>query len=377
MNRKQIMTLALLGLLTVGIEQTRAQEAPKARERKEIIIREKEGKGEKMTIIVDGDKVTINGKPLEEYGGGNVIIRKKNIEGGSLPYAYSMPRIPRAPIAPLHPEIAEGWNFSFDEFDSPAIAGPQGARLGVITDEDAKGAKITEVMKESAAAKAGLKEGDIITAVDGKKVDGPESLSEIISSKKPEQESSITYLRDKKSKTMKVKLGKGSAGFPRVFQFEAPDMENVLIDRYRAPLMERELAEQFRELNDLNGLKEKQFRELENEFRSQDMEKFRWDMERGFPGGRPKLGLRIEDTEEATGVKVIDVEAGSAAEKAGFKKDDIITHINNKKIVNTDQARDLIRENREKPSYPVTVQRNGQPYNMEVKTPRDLKKANL
>ena len=321
------MPLAMGIIFTMCLISTSAQEAPKATERKEIIIREKTGKEEKMTIIVDGDKVTINGRPLAEYDGDNIIIRKKNVESFA-PYARTyprvpaIPRIPRAPVAPLPPEA---WEFSFDENDLGELKREPRARLGVISEKDTKGAKLTEVMPESAAAKAGLKEGDIITAVDGKKVDGPESLSELILSKKPGEESEITYLRDKKTKKMKVKLGAGESISARVFRFEAPNLE-----------IDREIIR-----------------------------------------SKPKLGIRIEDTEEGKGVKVIDVAAGSTAEKAGFKKDDIITHINDKKIEHTDHARGALRESGNKSSYPVTVQRNGQPFNITVKTPRELKNADL
>ena len=361
------MSLSLGVFFSLCLVSTQAQEAPKAKERKEIIIREKDGKQEKMTIVVDGDNITINGKPLAEYDGDNIIIRKKNMERMARPYAYAVPRTPgspHAPFAPVPPMGPDVWNFSFDEFDFPESAGKPRAQLGVISEKDAKGAKLTEVMPETAAAKAGLKEGDIITAVDGKKVDGPESLSELIRAKKPEEESSVTYLRDKKSKTVKVKLGKASGSAPKMFRFEAPRME-------------RELEEQFRDLDRQYRSRDNQMKELEKQFRSMDKGQFRFDMEREFSGNRPKLGVRIEDTEEGKGVKVIDVETGSAAEKAGFKKDDILTHIDDKKITNTDQAREAIRANRDKSTYPVTVMRNGKPFNMNVKIPRDLKKADL
>lgn len=359
MNRKQIMPLALGILLSMSMISTKAQEEPKVSERKEIIIREKAGKEEKMTIVVDGDKVTINGKPLAEYDGENIIIRKKNLESLA-PYARTYPRtpaMPRIPRAPAMPFGAESFEFSFDEDDFSEAKSEPRARLGVVSEKDTKGAKLTEVMPESAAAKAGLKVGDVITAFDGKKVDGPESLSELVLTKKPGEESEITYLRDKKTKKMKVKLGSGSGRSAKVFRFEAPDMEMDL-----APQM-RELENQFR-------VEGNQFKALENELRARDMD-------REIARSKPKLGIRIEDTEDGKGVKVIDVATGSTAEKAGFKKDDIITHINDKKIEHTDHARGALRESGNKSTYPVTVQRNGQPFNITVKTPRELKKADL
>jgi serine protease Do len=388
MNRKQIMTL-LMGLsFSMSLTSMQAQEAPKATERKEIIIREKAGKEEKMTIVVDGDKVTINGKPLAEYDGDNIIIRKKNVESFA-PYVHSyprvraMPRIPRAPAAPFGPEA---WEFSFDDEAFGELRGEPKARLGVVSEKDAKGAKLTQVMPESAAAKAGLKEGDIITAVDGKKVDGPESLSELIRAKKPEQESEITYLRDKKTKKMKVKLGASKASSPNVFYFNAPQMELEMAPHFRE--LEKQYKshdKEFRELEKEYRNHDKELRELERnfrsgdweKFRSEDMDEFRREMELMGSGNRPKLGIRIEDMEDAKGVNVIDVQAGSAAEKAGFKKGDILTHIDDKKVSNTDQARELLMQSGNKSTYPVSVLRNGKPFNMTIQRPREMKKANL
>ncbi|MDQ2863883.1 MAG: PDZ domain-containing protein [Bacteroidota bacterium] len=53
---------------------------------------------------------------------------------------------------------------------------------------------------------------------------------------------------------------------------------------------------------------------------------------------RPKLGLKIEDTEKGERVKVLSVEEGSAADKAGIKKDDIIIERNGEKINDVNDA---------------------------------------
>ena len=52
--------------------------------------------------------------------------------------------------------------------------------LGVTTEKADKGVEIQDITKESAAAKAGLKEGDIITKIDDKKIEDPDDLSEAI-----------------------------------------------------------------------------------------------------------------------------------------------------------------------------------------------------
>jgi len=75
-------------------------------------------------------------------------------------------------------------------------------------DEDSKGVAIVEVMKDSAAEKAGLKRYDIIIELDGKSVeDGNEFLNRV-SMLKPDTKVKITVLRDGKQKTLTAKLEK-------------------------------------------------------------------------------------------------------------------------------------------------------------------------
>jgi serine protease Do len=90
-----------------------------------------------------------------------------------------------------------------------------------------------------------------------------------------------------------------------------------------------------------------------------------------------KLGLKIQDTEEGGNVKVIEVVDSSAAQKAGLKKDDIITEINGQKINNTDEAREQLQEAGVKSSYIIKAKRNGIVMSFDVKIPKKLKTANL
>src|SRR4051812_11497 len=65
--------------------------APLKGDQQEIVIRKNDGKAEKMTIVVDGENVTINGKPVDEFKGSNVVIskRKKGSGGSYAPRAYA------------------------------------------------------------------------------------------------------------------------------------------------------------------------------------------------------------------------------------------------------------------------------------------------
>ena len=65
------------------------------------------------------------------------------------------------------------------------------------------GVLITSVTENSPAAKAGLKAGDVITAIDGEKVDSSGDVSRVIN-KKQEGEVSLTILRDHTSRTVNL-----------------------------------------------------------------------------------------------------------------------------------------------------------------------------
>jgi serine protease Do len=65
------------------------------------------------------------------------------------------------------------------------------------------GVLITSVAENSPAAKAGLKAGDVITAVDGEKVDSTGDVSRVIN-KKQEGEVSLTILRDRNTRTVNL-----------------------------------------------------------------------------------------------------------------------------------------------------------------------------
>ncbi len=74
--------------------------------------------------------------------------------------------------------------------------------------ESTDGALISEVLKNSPAEKAGLKEGDIIIEVNGKKIEDSNNLPKIIASYQPDQKLDIVFIRDKKKHKVTVTLGK-------------------------------------------------------------------------------------------------------------------------------------------------------------------------
>jgi len=84
-----------------------------------------------------------------------------------------------------------------------------------LLNEVPQGAYVRRVVEGSAADRAGIKEGDIITKIDGKRLGKPATgektdqagLAKIINRKKVGDQVEIEYWRDGETKTVKVKLG--------------------------------------------------------------------------------------------------------------------------------------------------------------------------
>lgn len=69
-----------------------------------------------------------------------------------------------------------------------------------------EGVYVREVTSDGAANEAGLREGDIITAINGKKVEGMAQLQEIIAAHRPGDQIQVAYLRDKSTKQTRLTL---------------------------------------------------------------------------------------------------------------------------------------------------------------------------
>jgi len=68
---------------------------------------------------------------------------------------------------------------------------------------DGKGVLVTSVAEDSPAARAGIKAGDVITAIDGEKIEGSGDLSRAINKQK-DGDVTLTIIRDKSPRTIKV-----------------------------------------------------------------------------------------------------------------------------------------------------------------------------
>jgi len=95
---------------------------------------------------------------------------------------------------------------------------------------------------------------------------------------------------------------------------------------------------------------------------------------------KPRIGIKAQDTENDKGVKVLEVDSDSPADKAGIKEDDLITSFDGIEVSSADQLAKLSRDAKDakdKSSMKIQLKRGGKSQTIEIKIPKKLKTANL
>jgi serine protease Do len=293
-------------------------------ENQNIIIHKKGPVKDKITVVIDSNNVTINGKPVDDFKSNDIDVITEAAPDMSFNFSGSgVNSFPR--IAPQIRSFRDGME----------RIKTNSAFLGVMSEKTEKGAKITDVTKESAAATAGLKEGDIITKINNTTISDPDDLYKAIGAYKPDDKVTITYLRDGKQQTAEAVLGKSKQ--VRVYSWNSPNS-------------------QF----DLKGFNPHDFN-------------FSWDND------KPRLGIEAQDTEDGNGVKITDIDddEDAPAVKAGLKKDDIITQVNGKAITSVDDLKESVKDVKKGDTIKLTIKRDNQTQTINVKFPKELKTINL
>jgi len=311
-------------------EKVKEKDKSEKKEVEQIIITRKGDNKEKVTVEINGDKVTVNGKPVEDLKDGDITVNRRKFKGNGSFRGLTGPN--------------DAFNYNWNDNDGIFFnENENAAMLGVVTENVDEGVKITDVTNESGAAKAGLKEGDIITKVDDKKIEDPDDLTKAIRAHKAGEKVNITYLRDKKEQKTTAELTKWKgSGFKGMMNMPEMDWNAVQPKVHALPRTKISPGQYY-----------------------------------GLMDNRPRLGLSVQDTEDGKGVKVIDVDDEGNAKKAGVKEDDVITSINDKEVNSADEVAKIVRENKDKASMMLKIKREGKTQNIEVKMPRKLKTADL
>jgi len=315
MYRKWMAVMMLLTGLTAAAQTTEKEKADKD---------PKEKISKKLSIVVDGDKVTINGKDVKDMSPDEME------KFGDLDMLLS---------PGIRMMIPGRGGANFFKLDELRKGGKERAFLGVMSEKHEKGVKITSVTKESAAAKAGLQKDDIITKVNDAAITDSEDLYETIGKYNPDDKVTIHYLRNGQEKTATATLGKTmEMGYK--FDFDDADQFN-------------------RNFNfDMPG------------FRNRDGFDFNF-------ARKPRLGMAIEDTDSGKGVRVTEVDEETPANKAGVQKDDIITSINGKAVNSVDETKEALKDLKEGDTVKVGITRAGKTQTIDIKLPKKLKTADL
>jgi serine protease Do len=205
-----------------------------------------------------------------------------------------------------------------------------------------RGVVLGKIVPESPAAKAGLKESDVITEVNGQRVEGTEQFRRMIREIPAGRTAQFTVWRDGRSQTLHVTLGKSeplragtvvAPAAPGAFAFHMPDMS--------------QLGEMF-----TNG---------------------------PWTSNGPRLGIDAEDLEgefgnffgapEGEGILVRGVFPDSPAAKSGLKVGDVITSVDGERIRSIGELREKLMEKKEEKSLKLGLLRNKAALSLSVELP--------
>ena len=244
----------------------------------------------------------------------------------------------------------------FDNEEGPSWLGVE---THEVTPENAKelklpaerGVVVADITKDSPAAKAGLKENDVITEVNGQRVEGAAQFRRMIHEIPAGRTAQLTVWRDGRAQTLSATLGKAEErhntwmnAMPGTFAFRMPDVQIP-----EMPSMD---------------------------FGEGTMV---------LPGGRPRLGIDAEDiggqlgsffgAPDGEGILVRSVNSGSPAEKAGLKAGDVITSFNGDRLRSLGDLRQRLASQNDAKTAKIGVLRNKSEISFTVELPERAPKG--
>lgn len=184
---------------------------------------------------------------------------------------------------------------------------------------DTDGVLVNNVLPRSPAAIAGIQRGDVIRAVDGKKVAGPQDMQTLVTQKEPNTQVTLQIIRNRKQLDIRVMAG------------EMPS--------------EEQLAK--RTSNN--------FETEEPEPQAADAE---WQGMKVAPLNRT-LAKKFDVPRDAHGCLVVDVAEGSAAADMGITPGDVITAINHEGTPTTNEFRSAVGKVKLSEGVVIDVSRQG------------------
>ena len=183
----------------------------------------------RLTVVRNGSEreitVTVGKRPGIKFGEGSFELfgPSGKFEMPRMPDMPELSKLPRVEMPPLPPGAPDAPTFHM--FGSRRQIG---VSITPLTKQLADhfgvegGSLINNVRENSAAAKAGIRAGDIITEVDGKAVRGDFDLIRAMGEKK-EGSITLTFVRDRNRQTISVTPEEVKGDFNQHFEFSFPD----------------------------------------------------------------------------------------------------------------------------------------------------------
>ena len=222
-----------------------------------------------------------------------------------------------------------------------------GVRLADINAEKARelklsgeyGAVVTEVEPDSAAAQAGLMAHDVILEFDGERVRSVAQLRRMVQDTPPGRNVAVKVIRAGQTRTLNVKLEEALSG---------QSFATVVTPKFEVP-----------EIN---------------------LPNFNFEI---FNGG-PRLGISADNltpqlatyfgVSQGNGVLVLEVRAGSAAEKAGLKAGDCVVRVGTEKVGSVSDlhralARNAGSEQKQEVTLTIVRDRHEQTLSAQLESP--------
>jgi len=240
--------------------------------------------------------------------------------------------------------IAQSGKARLSDEHTITLRGEGGSYLGVgVADIDAESAKalnlkeargveIKNVVEDSPAAKAGLKEGDVVLEYNGEKVEGMEQFMRMVRETPPGRQVSLVIWRNGATQKVTATIGTRRRGM--IWRGEGP----IVIPR----------IPEIPNLPDMPGLMSWRSTML-----GVDSESL-----------TPQLGEYFGVKEG--GVLVRSVIRNSAAEKAGLKAGDVIVKVNGERVSSPRQITNVLAGLRLPKTIPVVVVRRQQEMTLNV-----------